>query len=117
MAYDENLAERIDEVLVGVPNVVQKKMFGGIAFMVRSHMCVGVIGDTLLARVGPDQYEDSLKENYANEMLFTGRPMKGMIYIEPEGINSKAKLIKWVEKCLYFVSTLPEKKEKLKKKR
>lgn len=111
MAYDENLAIRISEVLVGVPNVVQKKMFGGVAFMVRDHMCVGVVDNTLMARVGPDQYEECLKVKYANEMLFTGRPMKGMVYVEREGIKTEKQLTKWIERCLYFVSTLPDKKK------
>lgn len=112
MAYNTKLAERIDNVLNGVPNVVQKKMFGGVVFMVRNHMCVGVVGDVLMARVGPDQYEKCLEKKHASEMLFTGKPMKGMIYVESNGIKSEEQLTKWVERCLYFVSTLPDKKKK-----
>lgn len=111
MAYDETLAIRISKAFSGVPNVEQKKMFGGAAFMVRKHMCVGVVDNMLMARVGPDQYAECIKEKHAKEMTFTGKPMKGMIYVESEGISSEAQLALWIEKCLYFVSALPDKKE------
>ena len=115
MAYDETLAIRIEKALSGVPNVEQKNMFGGAAFMVRKHMCVGVVNDMLMARVGPDQYEDCLKEKHAKEMMFTGKPMKGMIYVDPDGISTEVQLTNWIEKCLYFISKLPDKKENQKR--
>lgn len=116
MAYDEILAIRINKAFLGVPNVEQKKMFGGAAFMVRKHMCVGVVDNMLMARVGPDQYSECIKEKHVKEMTFTGKPMKGMIYVESDGISSESQLTFWIEKCLCFVSTLPNKKEKAKKK-
>lgn len=91
-------------------------MFGGAAFMVRKHMCVGVVNDILMARVGPDQYANCLKDKHAKEMTFTGKPLKGMVYVESDGISTEVQLTKWIEKCLHFVSTLPEKKTKPKKK-
>jgi TfoX/Sxy family transcriptional regulator of competence genes len=112
MAFDEKLATRIEKVLAKVPHVVQKKMFGGVAFMVRQHMCVGVVDDMLMARVGPDQYAGCLKEKYAKEMTFTGKPMKGMLYIESRGIATEDQLRYWIDKCLDFVSSLPDKKAK-----
>lgn len=117
MAYDETLAKRIDKALQGIPNLEKKKMFGGIAYMVKGHMCVGVVNDMLMARVGPDQYSDCLNQKHTQEMTFTGKPLKGMIYVEYEGMASEIQLTKWIEKCLGFVSTLPDKKEKVKYKK
>src|SRR3990172_269801 len=88
MAFDEAVAERIREALAGSPDVVEKGMFGGIAFMVRGNMCCGVIGDRLMLRVGPKGYDTALSRPHAKPMDFTGRPMKGMVYIEPAGVAS-----------------------------
>lgn len=110
MAFDEGLAVRIEEALSDVQNVEQKRMFGGVAFMVRNHMCVGVVKDTLMVRVGPEQYADCLKQPSAKEMTFTGKPMKGLIYVEPEGISEDEQLSAWIGKGLRFVASLPDKK-------
>jgi TfoX/Sxy family transcriptional regulator of competence genes len=117
MAFDEGLAVRIEEALVDVPHVEQKKMFGGLAFMVRQHMCVGVIDDMLMARVGPEQYADCLKEKFAKEMTFTGKPLKGMVYVEPEGVSEDEQLSEWIEKCLNYVASLPDKQTNVRKKK
>ena len=117
MAYHEGLAARIDEALAEEDDVQQKKMFGGVCFMVRQHMCVGVVDDILMARVGPDQYEDCLGEEHAREMTFTGKPMKGLVYVDPEGISTDAQLGQWVGRCLDFIATLPEKAPRSKKKK
>ncbi|MDA0769334.1 MAG: TfoX/Sxy family protein [Chloroflexi bacterium] len=109
MAYDEGLAQRIREVFQGNTGVDEKKMFGGIAFMVEGNMCVGVVGDELMVRVGPDQYEDSLAQPNAREMDFTGRAMKGMVYIDTDGVDSDVGLQSWVDRGLAFVTTLPPK--------
>ncbi len=109
MAYDEALADRIGVILKDQPNVVGKKMFGGIAFMVKGNMCCGVVKDTLMARVGPDAYESALAQPHAREMDFTGKSMKGMIYVDPEGLKSEEELKTWVERALEFVLTLPVK--------
>jgi len=109
MAYDEGLAQRIREVLQEQQNVVEKKMFGGIAFMVNGNMCCGVVKDTLMARVGPDAYESALAQPHAREMDFTGKSMKGMIYVDPEGLKTEEELKTWVERALEFVLTLPVK--------
>ena len=109
MAYDEGLAERLRLVLAGRHDVVEKKMFGGLAFMVRGSMCVGVSGDELMARVGPDQYDESLALPDARQMDFTGRPMKGFVYIGTEGTESDDDLSGWVERCLGFNAALPAK--------
>ena len=109
MAYDEGLAERIRGVLTDVPNVAERKMFGGLCFLVSGNMCCGIVGDTLMVRVGPDQYEGCLKLPYAREMDFTGRPMKGMLYIEPEGIAEDGGLSVWIGRCITLVEGLPPK--------
>ena len=84
-------------------------MFGGLCIMVAGHMCCGIIKDTLMGRVGPEQYEESLKEPHVRKMDFTGKPMKGMIYVAPEGIKTDKQLKKWVSTCESFVFTLPPK--------
>lgn len=109
MAYDEGVAERLREAFSTRRDVAEKKMFGGIAFMVNGHMCCGVVNDMLMARVGPDHYDAALKKPHARKMDFTGRPMKGFVYVAPEGFESDKDLADWVRICLNFVTTLPAK--------
>src|SRR5262245_35286406 len=85
MAYDEGLAERIRGVLDDQAGVSEKRMFGGIAFLVNGHMGVGIVQDKLMVRVGPESYERVLRERHARKMDFTGRPMKGFVYVVPSG--------------------------------
>jgi TfoX/Sxy family transcriptional regulator of competence genes len=110
MAYNEKLAERIRLQLSDRTNVVERKMFGGLAFMVRGHMCCGVVGDELMVRVGVEYYEAALKEKHAREMDFTGKPLRGMVYVAAPGLASAKQLGKWVERGLQFTLNLPEKK-------
>jgi TfoX/Sxy family transcriptional regulator of competence genes len=109
MAYDEGVAERLREALAGHKDVTEKKMFGGIAFMVSGNMCCGVVNGTLMARVGPEQYEAALKRPHARKMDFTGKPLKGFVYVAPEGFESDNDLAYWVRLSLDFVATLPAK--------
>ncbi len=109
MAYDEALANRIGIILKDQQNVVGKTMFGGIAFMVRGNMCCGVVKDTLMLRVGAENYESLLSLPHAREMDFAGKSMKGMIYVDPEGLKSEEELKTWVERAVEFVLTLPAK--------
>jgi hypothetical protein len=110
MAYDESLAERVRDVLDGDPRVHEQKMFGGLAFMVSGHMTVGIAGDDLMVRVGPDGYEDALAQPNAREMDFTGKPMRGLVYVSPSGIADAAALDAWVERGLAFTTSLPPKR-------
>ncbi len=112
MAYDEGLAVRVEEVLFHVVDMEQKKMFGGMAFMVGGHMCVGVVNDDLMARVGPERYEEALGKRHAREMTFTGKPMKGMVFVGAEGISEDSDLENWIDICLRFVRGLPPKVKK-----
>jgi TfoX/Sxy family transcriptional regulator of competence genes len=109
MAYDEETAYRVRAVLADQDSVTEKKMFGGLTFMVNGHMCCGVTTEHLMLRVGPDQYEACLAQPHASEMVFTGRPMKGFIYVEPAGYERDEDLQVWVGRGLAFVNTLPPK--------
>jgi hypothetical protein len=114
MAYSEELADRIRAELSSVSDVIEKKMFGGIAFMVSDSMAVGIIGDDLMARVGPDNYERALARPHAGVMTFTGRPFKGFVLVGAKGITTRAALRKWVDECVAFALTLPKKTKKTK---
>ncbi|MDX1591736.1 MAG: TfoX/Sxy family protein [Balneolaceae bacterium] len=109
MAYDKGLAHRLEEYFEGRSEVESKKMFGGLCFMVNRHMCCGIVGDTLMARVGPDQYEECLSHQHSREMDFTGRAMKGLVYVAPEGITADKDLKYWIQLCERFVESLPPK--------
>lgn len=109
MAYDEGVAQRIREVFQDRSDIVERKMFGGLAFMLAGHMCCGVVDDALMARVGPEQYQVALGRPHAREMDFTGRPMKGFVYVAPEGFENDEALHSWVALCEGFVGSLPPK--------
>lgn len=108
MAFDERVAERLRGLFAPVP-VAEKRMFGGVAFMVRGNMCAGVVGSELMLRVGPQAYEECLRLPHAKPMDFTGKPMKGYLYIEETEELSDAELRIWLERGLRFVATLPAK--------
>lgn len=108
MAIDEGLAERIREA-IGTVRTTERKMFGGLAFMSRGHMFVGISKEALMVRVGPAAYAESLRRPYAREMDFTGRPMKGYVFVDPPGYENDAALAHWVQAGLSFVETLPAK--------
>jgi len=110
MAFDEGLAQRIRELLQDRSDVEEKKMFGGLCFMISNHMCCGIVKETLMARVGPDNYLKCLAKKHASEMDFTGKAMKGMVYVSPEGIESDSDLVLWLNICTSFIETLPPKK-------
>ncbi|MFQ5458667.1 MAG: TfoX/Sxy family protein, partial [Myxococcota bacterium] len=88
MAYNEALAERVRGALARRRHISEKKMFGGIAFLVRGNMACGVVGRKLMVRVGPDAYEKALAHKDARKMDFTGRPMKGFLYVMPAGVKT-----------------------------
>ncbi len=110
MAYDEGLAQRIREHFQVRHDVEEKKMFGGLCFMVSGHMCCGIVDNNLMARVGPDNYESFLKKDAVKEMDFTGKPLKGFVYVTPDGIATDSDLKDWITSCTKFVESLPPKK-------
>lgn len=111
MAYSEKLAARVGQKLGETEDLTERKMFGGLAFMVQGHMCCGIVGDELMVRVGPDAYDASLSQPHAREMDFTGRSLKGMVYIAAEGLENDSQLEDWVTRGLSFVSNLPPKQK------
>lgn len=109
MAYDETVAERIRKLLAKQKSLGERKMFGGLAFMVNGHMAVGVNKDNLMVRVGPDAHADALAQPHARPMDFTGRPMKGFVFVDPPGYASDDSLAAWVDRGVSFVASLPPK--------
>ncbi len=109
MAFDEQLAERMREALADEPGIRERLMFGGIAFMLDGNMSVGIIKDDLMVRVGPEAYEDCLDEPHARIMDFNGRPMKGYVFIGPDGVVSDDDLRRWVGRGLAYARSLPAK--------
>jgi TfoX/Sxy family transcriptional regulator of competence genes len=116
MAYDETLASRIRKVLAGRAGISEKKMFGGVAFLLEGKMFCGIVKEDLMLRVGPERHAEALSEPHVRPMDFTGRPMVGYVYIAPAGCRGDRALAKWVELSVQFVATLPAKKMKGKKK-
>lgn len=112
MAYDESIAERVRKVLRSKRGVTERRMFGGIAFMLHGHMCVGILDDSLMARVGPENYEKALAKSGVRRMDFTGKPMRGYVFVGPEALRTDAQLGRWIEICAEFVRTLPSKTAK-----
>ena len=109
MAYDEGLAQRIRELLAKQAGVSEKRMFGGLAFLLKGNMCVGIVKDDLMIRVGPDVYQRLVRHPHARKMDFTGKPMKGFVYVSPEGVESEEGLRLWVGHGLAYASSLPSK--------
>lgn len=114
MAFDEKLGDRLREVIAEHGDFTERKMFGGLAFMVRGNMCCGVIKDDLLVRVDPERSEELLKDKNARPMDFSGKPMKGFLYIAPPGVRTEKQLRRWADVGLSFVATLPTKSKKAK---
>jgi len=112
MAYSEQLAARIRATLKGQGDWAERKMFGGLCITLNGHMCCGVLGNTLILRLGEERATASLKKPHTREMDFTGRPLKGMIYVDPQGIASAQALRAWIYTALKFVRTLPPKQPK-----
>jgi TfoX/Sxy family transcriptional regulator of competence genes len=109
MAYDEQLADRVREALSLRADLTERKMFGGIAFMIGGNMAVGVINDDLMVRLDPADAEQALKEPHTRPMDFTGRPMKGMVFVDSAGTESDEGLAGWVEAGADFAASLPPK--------
>lgn len=110
MAYNKQLAERIRKAFGSRKGVTEKSMFGGLSFMLENKLCCGVLGEDLMVRVGPDDYEGALTKPGARPMDFTGKPLKGMVYVSREGWKTDALLDQWVKLGADFAASLPEKK-------
>lgn len=114
MSFDEKLSNRIREALVKIPKVEEKYMFGGVCYMVNGKMCVGVSKDELMCRIDPDKYEAALERKGCREMVFTGRPMKGYVFVSDEGMKTKKEFDYWINLCLEFNKKAKASKKKKK---
>lgn len=117
MAFDAGLAQRVREVLASQPGVTERAMFGGLAFLVDGKMFVGINHTSLMARVGPERHADALAQPHVRPMDFTGRPMRGYVYIDAPGLREDHDLAAWVQWCAAFVAALPAKPAKPVKRR
>jgi hypothetical protein len=109
MAFDETLASRIRDALSRKKGVEEKKMFSGICFLLNGNMLVGVWKEFLIARLGPEQGEEALMEPHVMKMDITGKPMKGWVMVEPEGVEDNDRVKDWVQRAVKFVGKLPAK--------
>jgi TfoX/Sxy family transcriptional regulator of competence genes len=109
MAYDEALAQRIRAALQDVPALTEKKMFGDIGFIVGGNMACGVNGNALMVRINPDQFEEALQRPFVRPFDLTGRPMKGWIIVDSEGLQSTGDLKGWIQQGVSFAQSLPPK--------
>jgi TfoX/Sxy family transcriptional regulator of competence genes len=109
MAYDEGLAERIRGILTDEAGVAEKRMFGGLAFLLGGYMCVGVVKDELMARVGSQGDEGLVREPHARKKDFTGRPMTGFLFVAADGLEADADLQRWVARGVALATSLPKK--------
>lgn len=105
MAYDGTLADRIRRAVGPRADVTEKKMFGGLAFLLDGRMFCGIVKDDLMVRVGPERYEAALAEAHVRPMDFTGRPMRGYVFVGPGGTRTEKAIKRWVDQGGTFVAT------------
>jgi hypothetical protein len=109
MAYDETLAQRVKAHLTGIPGLVEKKMFGGVGFLINGNMACGVHGPDLILRVGPDRYDQIISQPHVRVFDMTGRPMKGWVLVAPGGYASEEALDALIQQGVGFALSLPPK--------
>jgi hypothetical protein len=98
MAYDEQLATRIGRALAGRPGIAARKMFGGLAFLYRGRMCCGIVGSDLMVRVPDDEFDGVMRGPHLRPMDFTGKPLRGFVYVSPPGFRTAAALQRWLSR-------------------
>ena len=109
MAFDEGLAQRVREALEEKQGFEEKKMFGGICFLLQGNMACGVLKEDLIVRIGPEKYEESLKLPHTRKFDFTGKAMKGWVVVSQEGHESDIILYEWIQKGADYALSLPPK--------
>ena len=109
MAFDEDFADRIRALLADQPDVSERKMFGGLAFLIAGNMACGIVGGDLMVRLGEDGADAALDEPHTRPMDFTGRPMKSMVYVSQAGVVDEPALETWVRRGVAFARALPPK--------
>lgn len=113
MPFDEHLATRMREIIARAsPDAIEKSMFGGLAFMLQGKMFAGIVKDELMVRCIAERYDELLQNSHCKEMKFTGKPMKGFLFVEPEGLANEEDLTYWLMVGYEFVEKTPEKKKK-----
>ena len=114
MAYNKQLSDRIRTALMDLENIEEKEMFGGVCYMVDGKMCVGVVKDEMMCRINPAVYEEVLEKQGCREMVFTGKPMRGYVFVDESGIKSKKQFEYWINLCLEFNKLAKSSKKKKK---
>jgi hypothetical protein len=109
MAYSKSLAARTRQLLLMHKGITEKKMFGGVCFLLRGNMLVGIWRDSLIVRLGPEQGETALTEPHVRPFDITGRAMRGWVMVEPDGLDTDLQLSRWIDRATNFVVTLPAK--------
>ena len=109
MVYDKDLAERVARLLPRNGSISERRMFGSLAYMYQNNMVCGIREDGLMARVGPDYYNEALENDFTSEMNLTGRTMKNIVLVSIDGLDENETLKFWIDKCMNFVITLPPK--------
>lgn len=112
MAYNEELARRVRKALARHRGVAEIRMMGGLCFTLRGHMCCGVLKDDLVVRIGPEAHQGALAQPHARPMDFTGRPLRGFVFVAPGGCKTDKTLARWVQRAVEFASSLPAKHER-----
>src|ERR1044071_5050384 len=114
MAFNEKLNDRLREAMASFDNVEEKRMFGGVCYMLNGKMCVGVANDEMMCRIGPHEYEKALERPGCREMVFTGKPMNGYVFVGEEGMKSKKDFDHWINLCVAFNKEAKASKKKKK---
>ena len=109
MPCDENLALRVTAALGDLPGLTEKKMFGGVGYLLNGNMACGIYKEYLIVRVGPDAHQDALAKPHTKIFDITGRPMTGWVMVAPEGVTDERSLASWVQQGMDFASSLPPK--------
>ena len=109
MAYDDDLAIRLLKQLEGQPGIIEKKMFGGLSFLLNGNMCCGVHGQEMIVRINPKQTDQTLSQPHTRIFDLTGKPMQGWILVQPDGLTKESDLATWVQLGVEFASSLPSK--------
>lgn len=109
MPFDEQLAQRVRKLMARKKSFVEKKMFGGVGFLLGGNMCVGVWKDSLIVRIGREAYETALAEFEVGEFDITGKPMTGWVMVRPPAIEEDDQFHAWIGRAVSFVKTLPAK--------
>ena len=115
MAYDEKLADRLRKLLAKRTGFSEKKMFGGLCFLLKGKMVCGVLKDDLVARLGPEKYKRALDRRHVRPMDFTGRPITGFVFVGPGGCRTEKSLHSWMTDAIKYVSSLPQNSKRKKK--